>query len=319
MLLCCGEALIDMIPSPTLDGKTGYVPHSGGAVFNTAIGLGRLGVSVGMVTGISSDMFGQQLSADLTASGVDTSLLITCNRPTTLAFVSLVNGQASYAFFDENSAGRMLTPDDFPDLPEAVTALYFGGISLACEPSGEAYASFVETAAPDRVVMLDPNIRPDFITSPTAYRSRLDRMIARADIVKISDEDLEWIYPDAAPMDEKVARLRAGGPSVVVLTRGSEGAVGYFGAGGKVEVAVRKVKVVDTVGAGDTFNAGVLAKLSQLDLLSKSALTAISAEEIRDALENGAMVAAITVSRPGADSPWQSEMLSCEPTTKDCL
>lgn len=308
MLLCCGEALIDMIPTPTVNGEMGFVPHSGGAIFNTAIALGRLGVSAGLLTGMSTDLFGQQLTADLQASNVDTSLLIPSDRPTTLAFVKLVDGHASYSFFDENSAGRMLATAELPALPDAVTALYFGGISLACEPGADAYATLLEDAARCRVVMLDPNIRPGFITAPVAYRERLARMIALADIVKVSDEDLGWIYPDAGPFEDKVAHLLRAGPSVVVLTRGGDGAVGYFADGGRVEVPARRVDVVDTVGAGDTFNAGFLARLSQLGLLEKAALAGISGEAMRDALTYGADVAAITVSRAGANPPWHQEI-----------
>lgn len=310
MLLCCGEALIDMIPTPTTNGDMGFVPHSGGAIFNTAIALGRLGVSAGMLTGMSSDLFGQQLTQALQASQVDTSLLITCDRPTTLAFVKLVDGHASYSFFDENSAGRMLAPADLPSLPEAVTALYFGGISLACEPGAQTYAALAKREASSRVIMLDPNIRPSFITNPTAYRDRLDRMISRADIVKVSDEDLDWIYPGQASLEDKVKQLRAAGPSVVILTRGADGASGYFGKNGRIDVPVRKVDVVDTVGAGDTFNAGVLAKLSELNLLTKPALAEISAQHLGEALDYGARVAAITVSRAGANPPWRDEITS---------
>ena len=138
MILCCGEALIDMIPTPTEAGLDGFVPHCGGAVYNTAIALGRLGVRTGMLTGLSSDMFGQQLSNGLIASHVDVSHVITSDRPTTLAFVQLVNGHATYDFYDENSAGRMIGQSDMPDLSAEVSALYFGGISLACEPGADS-------------------------------------------------------------------------------------------------------------------------------------------------------------------------------------
>ncbi|MCP3876853.1 MAG: carbohydrate kinase, partial [Sulfitobacter sp.] len=108
MILCCGEALIDMVAAPSLDGPDGFVPHSGGAVFNTAIALGRLGARAGMLTGLSRDMFGDQLADALKASDVDTTHIIRSDRPSTLAFVKLEDGQASYSFFDENSAGRMI-------------------------------------------------------------------------------------------------------------------------------------------------------------------------------------------------------------------
>jgi len=123
MILCCGEALIDMIPTPTLSGRDGFVPHTGGAVFNTAIALGRLGVKAGLLTGLSDDMFGQQLTEGLTASHVDTSHVITSSRPTTLAFVQLRDGHATYSFYDENSAGRMLEVADLPAVsPKARSA-----------------------------------------------------------------------------------------------------------------------------------------------------------------------------------------------------
>lgn len=204
MILCCGEALIDMLPMSAPDGREGYIPHAGGAVFNTAITLGRLGVRTGMLTGLSTDIFGQKLRMALIGSHVDVSYAISTNRPTTLAFVQLIDGHATYSFFDENSAGRMLLPDDLPTLPNEVSALYFGGISLASEPGTEAYASLCKREAAHRVVMLDPNIRPSFINDEAAFRARMDNMLAKADIVKVSDEDLNWLVAGPASLREKV-------------------------------------------------------------------------------------------------------------------
>lgn len=308
MILCCGEALIDMIPTRTQSGSVGFVPHSGGAVFNTAIALGRLGVKTGMLTGLSSDMFGAQLEATLAASRVDTSHVIRSDRPTTLAFVKLVDGQATYSFFDENSAGRMLTPDDFPPLSGDVTALFFGGISLACEPCAQAYADLAIRSAGDKVVMLDPNIRPGFIRNIPEYRSRLERLISVADIVKVSDEDLDWIYPTPGTLAVKVAMLLKAGPSVVVVTKGAAGASAFTTAGGTVVAAGEPVEVVDTVGAGDTFNAGFLAKLVDLGLMTKGALRQVDINDVLAALKHGTRAATITVSRVGANSPWADEM-----------
>ena len=213
MLLCCGEALIDMIPTPTVSGQDGYVPHVGGAVFNTAIALGRLGVQTGMLTGLSTDLFGQQLLASLHANHVDSSLVVTSDRLSTLAFVQLTDGNASYTFFDENSAGRMLDRADMPMLPDEVSTLYFGGISLTCEPGAEAYAALQEREAAAHVVMLVPNIRPSFIRDIRRYRDRLDRMIALSDIVKVSDEDLNWVYPGPQSLFEK-SGFRAPGRAI---------------------------------------------------------------------------------------------------------
>lgn len=308
MILCCGEALIDMIPSPTENGLEGFVPHSGGAVFNTAIALGRLGARVGLVSGISTDMFGQQLFRDLRASHVDTEYLVRSERPSTLAFVQLVNGHATYSFFDENSAGRMIVSSDLPTVPAAVNALYFGGISLACEPGADSYAFLAEQAGAERAVMLDPNIRPGFISDPERYRARLARMLRVADIVKVSDEDLNWIYPGSEGLIEKVEQLQSTGPSVVIVTRGGEGADAWLSNGQTVHVPVQKVTVVDTVGAGDTFNAGVMAALSEQGLLTKESLRRLSAKSLEQALQFGAVVAAITVSRAGANPPFRDEL-----------
>ena len=308
MLLCCGEALIDMIPMPTASGPDGYVPHVGGAVFNTAIALGRLGVQTSMLTGLSTDLFGQQLMASLHANHVDTSLLVTSGRPTTLAFVQLTDGQATYTFYDENSAGRMLDQADMPALPDDVSTLYFGGISLVFEPGAEAYAALLKREASARVVMLDPNIRPSFIRDIRRYRDRLDGMIALADIVKVSDEDLNWIYPGPQSLFEKLDFVRQAGPSVVILTRSGSDASAFLKDGTEISVAVERVDVVDTIGAGDTFNAGVLAKLAELGLLIKDSLASVDPEPMRDALRFGTRVAGITVSRAGANPPWRHEL-----------
>ncbi|WP_170439505.1 carbohydrate kinase family protein [Ruegeria arenilitoris] len=308
MILCCGEALIDMIAEPTVSGAQGFVPHSGGAVFNTAIALGRLDAPAGMLTGLSSDMFGQQLAQALKESHVDGSQVVLSDRPTTLAFVQLQDGHATYSFVDENSAGRMLRPEDMPDQLTATSALYFGGISLACEPCADAYAALLDRHGTERAVMIDPNIRPGFIQDQTRYRTRLNRMIAQADIVKVSDEDLDWIVPGPETLEEKVPLLLQAGPAVVIVTRGSQGATGYLADGRTVSVPVTPVQVVDTVGAGDTFNAGVLAQLHRAGLLTKQALRAISPDDLRAALELGGKVAAVTVSRAGANPPWAHEL-----------
>ena len=307
MIVCCGEALIDMIPMSTECGE-GFIPLSGGSVLNTAVALGRLRVETGMVTGLSSDIFGRQLSQTLEDSHVNTAHVITSNRPTTLAFVQLNDGQASYSFFDENSAGRMLEPKDMPYLPDEVSTLFFGGISLACEPGAKAYLALLEREARDRAVMLDPNIRQSFIEDEQIYRERLNSMMQLADIVKLSDEDLDWIAPKGFSIKEKIGWVLEKGPALVVLTQGEKGATGYLANGGKAKVSAERVKTVDTVGAGDTFNAGLLAKLSDIGMLQKSKLKALTEASLIQVLAFGTKVAAVTVGRAGANSPWADEL-----------
>ncbi|MGR3321500.1 MAG: carbohydrate kinase family protein [Pseudooceanicola sp.] len=308
MILCCGEALIDMIPAPTISGRDGYVPHPGGGVFNTAVALGRLDVPVGMLTGLSRDLFSRQLAAALAASNVDASHVVTSARPTSLAFVTLSGGQASYDFFDENSAGRMIEPGDLPGIAAEVSALFFGGISLVSEPAADTYSMLQEREGASRVVMLDPNIRPRFVQDSERYRRRLAAMIARSDILKVSEEDLDWLVPGPAPVRDKVRRIASGGPAIMILTTGARGAVGYLSDGAEVPVPARPVTPVDTVGAGDAFNAGVLSWLWRENQLTKARLRSLRPDALRAALDHGTHVAAISVTRAGANPPWSADL-----------
>jgi len=307
MILCCGEALIDMLPRTTTEGEAAFAPYVGGAVFNTAIALGRLGAPASFFSGLSSDLFGGQFREALGASKVSSTYAHTSPRPTTLAFVRLTNGQATYTFYDENTAGRMLTIDDLPKLGAEIEAMLFGAISLISEPAGSAYEEFMRREHKSRVMMLDPNIRPNFIPDKAKHLRRIREMMAMADIVKLSDEDLNW-FDEAGSHEEVVRNWLERGPKLIVVTHGSEGAVGYSKEH-KVAVVPQKVKVVDTVGAGDTFNAGILASLHEQGLLTKAAIGSLPEDAIRKALELGAKAAAVTVSRAGANPPWRHEIV----------
>lgn len=300
MILCCGEALIDMLPRETAKLEPAFAPYPGGAVFNTAIALGRLGAPAGYFGGLSTDLFGQMLTDSLTTSGVDSALSPRSNRPTTLAFVTLVDGHAKYAFYDENTAGRGLVRDDIPALSADVAALFFGGISLVSEPAADTYAAFCTQEAGRRTIMIDPNIRPGFITDPDRYRARLNAMLAVADIIKVSDEDMEWLGTTPQAM------LQAG-TSLVLVTRGAAG-VSCYRASGAFDVPAETATVVDTVGAGDTFNAGLLAGLNRDGLLQRDSLIHADDMALRPAVALGAKAAAITVSRAGANPPWAHEL-----------
>ena len=305
MILCAGEALIDMLPRESTRGEPSFAPHVGGAVLNTAVALARLGCGTGFLSGLSTDLFGSQIADALARDGVDASLAHRSDRPTTLAFVTLTGGQARYAFYDENTAGRMLSEADLPERIEA-EACFFGGISLAVEPCADTYEALSARLAPTIPTMIDPNVRPSFIADRDAYTARIWRMIERSDIVKISDEDLDWLI-DGGTIDDKARQMQARGPALVCLTRGAEGATGIT-ADAEVQVPSRRVEVVDTVGAGDTFNAGVLASLSDQGLLTKDRLRSLPVEAIEAALSLGAKAAAVTVSRAGANPPTRAEL-----------
>jgi fructokinase len=299
MILCCGEALIDMLPCLTQGGESAFAPHTGGAAFNTAIALGRLGAQAGLLCGLSSDMFGTLLANRLAASGVSTAFCPRSDRPTTLAFVTLTDGQARYAFYDENSAMRMLHADDLPVLGANVTTLLFGGISLVPEPCGSAFEALAQREAPARAIMLDPNIRPAVIADESTYRARLMRMIGLSDILKLSEEDLEWLMPGLS-RHQAVKALRAAGPSLILLTRGADGAEAHH-RGRLLQISALPVQVVDTVGAGDTFNAGFLVALDKAGALTRDALANLPDAILHDALALATRAACVTVSHAGAN------------------
>jgi fructokinase len=307
MILSCGEALIDMLPRTTTLGEPAFSPYAGGAVFNTAIALGRLGAPSAFFSGISNDMLGQILTETLEASKVDTQYCARSDRPTTVAFVKLVDGQATYAFYDENTAGRLLSQDQLPTLPAAISTLFFGGISLVNDPAASTYEALQTRESATRVTMIDPNIRPGFIAGKESeYRARIERMIARADIVKLSDEDLHWLL-GAGDVSTLARQVLEKGPKLVFITEGAAGARAITATQNRF-VAATRVTVADTVGAGDTFNAGALAALHDAGALTKSALATLSDATLDAALTLGTKAAAVTVSRPGANPPWRHEL-----------
>jgi fructokinase len=200
----------------------------------------------------------------------------------------------------------MLKIDNLPNLGSEIEAMLFGAISLISEPAGSAYEEFMRREHRRRVMMLDPNIRPNFIPDKAKHLRRIRSMMAMADIVKLSDEDLNW-FGEAGSHEDVVRNWLDRGPTLIVVTHGSEGAVGYT-RDHKVTVVPDKVEVVDTVGAGDTFNAGILASLHEQGLLSKEAIADLPEDAVHKALALGAKAAAVTVSRAGANPPWRHEI-----------
>ena len=307
-ILCAGEALIDMVPRDTPEGPA-FLPLPGGSVFNTAIAAGRLGARTLFWYGLSTDFFGDQLRAALASAGVDARLCQPFDRLSTLALVTLNEGQARYLFLDENTAGRMLTAADIPAVPDDVGALFIGGISLVGEPVGSAMEALATKVAGDghgRLIMLDPNIRPGFIRDEAAFRARIARLIALSHVVKLSDEDLLWLNGPGDVADQ-VRKVQALGPYLVLVTQGARG-VHAFARDWDVEVAASPVTVVDTVGAGDTFNAGFLTALAEAEALSRDGVAKISRDDVAAALRFATRAAGISVTRAGANPPWRHEI-----------
>lgn len=306
MIVSCGEALIDMLPRTSKEGAAVYQPFNGGSPFNTAIALGRLGIITGFFSGLSTDFFGDSLVAALKASNVDLKYTKVWDRPSTLAFVKLDNGQARYSFFDDNSAGRMLTTKDLPKLASDVNALHFGSFSLVPEPGASTLEALMTREVERRVICLDPNVRETLIKDRRAYLERINRLIAMCDILKISDEDVTWIT-GKTDLTAAARKWLNAGAKVVVITRGENG-VEVFTKGLSFKQPSLSVKVVDTVGAGDTFTAGFLASLQKAGKLNKAAVSYLDEASLRNAVTYAARAAAVTVSRAGANPPWLHEL-----------
>lgn len=311
MILVFGENLIDYIQEPDDGPLPLYRAYPGGSPFNTAMAVGRQAVDVAYMMPISSDSLGQLLRRTLEASDV-ICLGAPTDKPTALAVVSLNDGQPSYQFYRDDTADRQVTADGFrAALPDQVTACYVGGAAIASGSDGEAVADFLsELSAKGVPVTFDPNIRPAFIDDRTTYLKRYEKTLASADLMKLSDEDMEWLYP-ATDIDAKAEELfNEQDLGLLILTKGGDGAVA-FSANGRVDVPAAPVpNLVDTVGAGDTFMATLIAEFTKRGLISKSALRSAPADQIETVLQTAALAAAINCGRKGCNPPTASELHS---------
>lgn len=306
-ILVCGEALVDLVPvheGPLLS------PKLGGGPFNVAIALGRLGADVSFLSRVSTDPFGERILTSLGDAGVDVSRVQRGEEPTTLAMTSLAeDGSAQYSFYADGTADRLVT--DPGDLPDDITTLSFGTLSLLYEPGASVYASLLHRAhEAGKLTMLDPNIRPAAIDSPSGditadgFRIRFKTWLPSVDILKVSEDDSHWLGlgPEGTSVDDWLEA----GVTAVVMTRGGDG-ISVFTATGEIAVAGVKVDVVDTIGAGDTVHGALLEFLNNETILTTRDLKDMGKSDWERALRFAARAAAITVSRPGADPPWASE------------
>jgi fructokinase len=308
-VVVAGEALVDLAPRDGL-----LLPLPGGSPYNVAVGLGRLGSETHYLGGLSRDAFGALLRGRLAADGVALDLAPVRAEPTTLAVVHLdEQGRASYGFYLDGTAAAVLDEGMMPELPEgAALHVSFGAIGLGHAPTGRSLATLLEDEHRERLTSLDPNVRPSAfapVGGVEAYATLLDGLVAgHLDLVKVSDEDLTALHPEAAdPLDVARAWARSG-PALVVVTRGPDGAVAVRDGRPDVGVAGRAVQVVDTVGAGDAFTSGLLAWLDQHGRLTRAGLDALSDEDLTTALRQAVEVAAITCTRAGSDPPRADEL-----------
>jgi fructokinase len=307
MFLVCGEALFDFfLESESGPAASTYAARAGGSPFNVAIGLARLGEPSGLLTGLSSDLLGQRLAQVLADEGVSTAYAIPTDRPTTLSLVGLdTQGVPAYQFYDNGSADTGVTEADLPKLGPEVSGLHFGSYSLAATPVADAMAALA-AANRDRFVSVDPNVRPTVEPDMDVWRARLAVLFPLADVVKISGEDHELLWPGRSS-EAVAADLIGQGVRLVVVTRGGEAALGWTASGHHARAAPPRVTVIDTVGAGDTFQAALLARLLR-GSGPMATLAALDEDSLAATLGYAARAAAITCSRRGADLPRAAEL-----------
>ncbi len=307
MIATMGESLIDFLPVDTNSPFPPYQGVTGGCPFNCARAAARLGAEVLFIGKVSSDFFGTRIRDQLKADAVNTHFVIPSQRNTSLAFVSKDSrGNAVYSFYSDNTADRSLEYTEIPPLPDAVNGLMLGSISLIFEPEASSIVRYAEEYGRQKVISFDPNIRAGLIDDRQRYLKRIKRILNVASLVKISNEDLEWIF-ETRDYDRAAEEMLQGGVTMVLLTRGAEGSTAYTKQH-RVSIPAEKVAVVDTVGAGDSFHGAVLALLDKNGLLKKEKLASLNEIQLATLLRFGSQVAGIVCGRTGAAPPWADEI-----------
>ncbi len=302
MIVVGGEALVDLVDDHGL-----LSPVPGGGPFNTAIALGRLGIPVAYLGTLSHDDYGSLLALLLTEAGVDMSLVRWSDAPTPLAVVHRQDdGENAYTFYLTGTSLTDLPPEAVPALPEHAWAIHVGTLALAVDPPAAAYEALLDREARRRTIVLDPNVRPAVFGDQVSYRARFERLARLADVVKLSEHDAAWIYPELERADilERVLGL---GPRLVAITMGTLGAVAASREG-QARVPAVPITVVDTVGAGDIFGAALLAALVERDALEPGATRSLDDSLLEEAVGYAVTASAITCTRRGAVPPSRAEI-----------
>lgn len=308
MFVVCGEALMDVYVRDSTPTGLLLDARVGGSPFNMAVGLARLGQPVQLLASLSQDVYGERLLQTLRDEGVGASLVLHSPAPTTLSVVSVNHaGVPSYAFHGHGAADRQLHPHDLPALPAGARVLQFGSYAMVVEPVGATLRALAADERGSRLIAYDPNVRLNVEPDLARWRAVASQMAGIADLIKVSDEDLGMLYPDESPA-HVAERWLAAGARLVVVTRGATGSEAWNRQGHAAAQSLL-VDVVDTVGAGDTFQAALLAWLAEHGLLDAGALDALDTHQLGAMLRFAARAASITCSRRGAEMPRRAELL----------
>jgi fructokinase len=304
MFVVCGEALWDLFAEET-DGELTFRARIGGSPFNVAVGLARLGSETALMTGLSTDRLGARLDDALAREGVSRKLVLHTAKRTTLSVVDIAeDGGPSYVFYGDDAADRAV--QTVPEFGPQVWGVHMGSFSLMVQPVGDALLAVAAREAGRRLVTLDPNVRLNVEPDIDTWRARIDAFVAHADLIKVSAEDLSLLWP-GVPTENIAQSWLAHGAALVVITDGGDGAEA-FGAFGRLHVPGQKVQVVDTVGAGDSFMAALIAGLDTAGDRTRAALSSLDVHQVEALLLGAARAAAITCGRRGADLPRRADL-----------
>jgi fructokinase len=307
MLLSCGDALVDFLPVKSVDGRDATVPVVGGSCLNIAVGMARLGAPAGFVGGISTDLFGRMIADHASASQVDLRYVTRSDCQTTLAFVRTIAGEPQYAFYDEATASRNWTYRQGSIPFDEIEAIHVGSTTLANDNGAAQALAMIEDAGGSTTISFDPNCRPNLVRHKAHYVDQMNTFAAAADIVRMSDVDFEFLY-GGNDYEGKARSLIEAGAGLVVVTRGIKGAQAWHGSVGAVEVQAPAVDVVDSIGAGDSFQAALLFALRAIGRIKTRPLSQMNSDELCRVLSFASICAAFTCGRAGADPPRQSDV-----------
>ena len=307
MYLICGEALFDVFLEDGDNPRSLRLDaHAGGSPFNVAVGIARLGGKSALLTGVSTDMLGTRLAKILESESVSTHYLVRSGRRTTLSLVSLdASGHAEYVFYGQGSADSNVSREELPVIGKEITGLHFGSYSLVVQPVAGAFATLA-TGAGGRFVSVDPNVRPTVEPDLDIWRSTVADYAKIADLMKISAEDLAYLYPRVAHAN-KAADWIDVGVKLVIVTDGGNDVAAWTSKGLSVRLTPPVREIVDTVGAGDSFQSALLARLAKMGN-PKTVVASLHAKQLDDLLKYALEAAAITCSRRGADLPRAHEL-----------
>ena len=311
MYLVCGEALFDFFSEEDASGqasKVNYKAIAGGSPFNVAVGLRRLGVEAGLFGGLSTDFLGRRLLQVLKDEGVSEQFLVEFAAPTTLSMVAVgANGSPQYNFRGEGCADRLLEVTHLPMLSDDIRGLHIGSFSLVVQPIGDTLLNLVQRESGKRLISLDPNVRLNPQPDIQLWRDRVAQLVQHADLIKVSDEDLHLLYPDQSPESVLQGWLQHR-CQLVFLTRGGDGATVFSRQHGSWSAPAIKVTMADTVGAGDTFQAALIAWLTEHTLDSIAGLQQLTRAQIDAMLGFAIAAAAMTCTKTGPDLPYRDQL-----------